>query len=485
MESLRFRAISLQHTINFTGRVGIRKWFRLPSLSMESAAPVSQPTEQEKLLRILGVTFGVAVTIGGMIGLGILRTPGFVSAQLGSPSLIMLVWVLGGIYALCGVFSVAELGVSIPRTGGWYVFARRAFGEYPGFAVGWMDWIAYPATLAMVSIAIGEYSGSLFPPLAPYVSTTAVVTLTFLGLINWLGLRVGSKFQELVSFLKAAVFLLIIAAAFLVGEAGSSELPAAGVLETPLGVFSAIIISLQAVIFTYDGWYSAIYFSEESTDPARTLPRSMIFSVLLVAAIYLLVNAALLYVLPLSELSSSTLPVADVASKIFGVYGDKVVTVLALITLLSLLNANLLTGPRIMYAISRDGLFTQKAAEVNKGGTPSIALLIILLAAIPVIITGAFETLLAVTAFLFIVLYTSGFLAVLVLRRKEPLLPRPYRALGYPWTTGVVLLGSFAFLFGAIVTDTINSLYAIGIMLLSYPFYLLVRRLNRNAVNVN
>ncbi|MEO8041681.1 MAG: APC family permease [Acidobacteriota bacterium] len=445
---------------------------------MKSASDANCPDGRDKLLRILGVTFGIAVTIGGMIGLGILRTPGTVAAQLDSPLLIMVAWTLGAIYALSGVFSAAELGVSLPRTGGWYVYARRAFGEYPGFAVGWMDWIAYPATLALVSIAIGEYAASLFPPLAPYVSVTAVVTLLVLGSINWLGLKAGSSFQEIISFLKAAVFIVIVAAAFLVGEPAGGEIASTNLLQTPTGLFAAIIISLQAVIFAYDGWYTAIYFSEESTNPARTIPRSMIWSVLLVAAIYLSVNAALLYALPISELASSTLPVADVAGKIFGVYGDKVVTSLALITLLSLLNANLLTGPRIMYAISRDGLFTQKAAKVNDGGTPSVALWITVLAAIPVILTGTFEMLLAVTAFLFIVLYVSGFLAVIVLRKKEPDLPRPYRAFGYPWTTGVVLLGSFAFLIGAVVTDTRNSLYAIGVMLLSYPFYVLLRRLN-------
>jgi APA family basic amino acid/polyamine antiporter len=181
----------------------------------------------------------------------------------------------------------------------------------------------------------------------------------------------------------------------------------------------------------------------------------------------------------MENLASSTLPVADLANRIFGIYGDKVVTVLALITLLSLLNANLLTGPRIIFAMSRDGLFADRIADVNEGGTPSTALLLTIGLTIPVILTGSFETILAVTAFLFIVLYVSGFLAVIVLRRKEAELERPYRAFGYPWTTCVVLLGSLAFMLAAILTDTVNTLYAIGLIILSIPFYYLVKRINR------
>jgi APA family basic amino acid/polyamine antiporter len=250
-----------------------------------------------------------------------------------------------------------------------------------------------------------------------------------------------------------------------------------------MSLIAAIVIALQSVIYTYDGWYSAIYFSEESKD-RTSIPRSMVAAILLVTVIYVLVNAALLYALPIEKLASSTLPVADLANQIFGVYGDKIVTVLAVITLLSLLNANLLTGPRIIFAMSRDGLFTDSVADVNTGGTPSTALLLTVGLSIPVILTGSFETILAVTAFLFIVLYVSGFLAVIVLRWKEPDLERPYRAIGHPWTTGVVLLGSFAFMIAALVTDTQNSLYAIGLIILSIPFYYLVKWINRRTSEV-
>jgi APA family basic amino acid/polyamine antiporter len=431
-----------------------------------------------QLKRVLGVSFGIAVTIGGMIGLGILRTPGSVAAQLSNPWLILAIWTLGGIYALFGVFSAAELGVCIPRTGGWYAYARRAFGEYAGFATGWMDYVSYPATLAIVSITIAEYFAALFPGLGSSSSGTAILALLIIGFVNWLGVRWGGRFQEIVSFAKAAVFIAIVTAAFIFGENSSASNPVAAAFASPMSSIAAIVIALQSVIYTYDGWYAAIYFSEESKD-RTSIPRSMVAAVVLVTIIYVLVNAALLYALPLENLTSSTLPVADLANRIFGVYGDKIVTILALITLLSLLNANLLTGPRILFAMSRDGLLADRIADVNKGGTPSTALLLTVGLTIPVILTGSFETILAVTAFLFIVLYVTGFLAVIVLRRKEADLERPYKALGYPWTTLVVLLGSFAFMLAALVTDTVNTLYALGLMILSIPFYYLVKRINR------
>jgi basic amino acid/polyamine antiporter, APA family len=443
--------------------------------NLKSKSYSADPTGQ--LRKVLGVTFGIAVTIGGMIGLGILRTPGSVAAQLSSPWLILGIWLIGGLYALCGVFSAAELGVSMPRTGGWYVYARRAFGEFAGFAAGWMDYVAYPGTLAIVSITIAEYWGSLFPDMAKNVKLTAIAALLMVGFINWLGVRWGGRFQEIVSFAKAGVFVAIIGAAFIFGENSAGSNPVAA-FASPMSSIAAIVIALQSVIYAYDGWYAAIYFSEETKD--RTgIPRSMVAAVVLVTIIYVLVNAALLYALPMENLASSTLPVAELANRIFGVYGDKIVTLLALITLLSLLNANLLTGPRILFAMSRDGLFADRVSDVNAGGTPSTALLLTIALPIPVILTGSFETILAITAFLFIVLYVSGFLAVIVLRWKEPDLDRPYKAFGYPWTTGVVLLGSFAFMLAALVTDTINSLYAIGLMILSVPFYYLVKRINR------
>ena len=439
--------------------------------------------EKGKLLKILGVTFGLAITIGGMIGLGILRTPGTVAAQLGSVWLILAAWTLGGIYALFGTLQAAELATAIPKTGGIYVFAKRAFGMYGGFVVGWMDWISYPAGMALAALIVGEYFSVLFPA-APDTRFTALLVLLGLGIINALGLRVGSRIQEITSFSKAAVFLILIAGCFIFGDAPLTSSDSVAVVETPVGalaIIGAFVIALQGIIYAYDGWYSAVYFTEENKDPSRSLPRAMIAGVLAVMAIYLLFNLALLYVLPVADLAASTLPAAEAATVVLGQFGNKTVTILAVVSLLSIMNANMLMGPRILFGMGRDGLFSSKAAWVNKGGTPIVSLALTLLAAVPLIIIGSFEKLLAISAFLYIAIYMSAFLAVFVLRRTEPDLARPFKAWGYPWTTLIALVGSLAFLIGAVINDTENSIYALGLIVISYPVYLLIARVIRNS----
>ena len=435
--------------------------------------------ERNQLLHILGVTFGIAVTIGGMIGLGILRTPGSVAASLQNIGLILLVWLLGGVYSLFATVAAAELGTAVPKDGGWYVFARRAFGEYAGFAVGWMDWTGYPTGYALGALVSAEYFTVLFPEAAGSKTIIAIVILLGLGLLNLLGLRVGSRLQEITSFGKALILLIVIGAAFFMGGSPTADAtPISAAPTAATGLLAAFVIAMQGVIYTYDGWYAAIYFSEENKSPSVSLPKSMISAVLLVTVIYLLINAALVYVLPLDRLAASELPVADVAEVAFGPNGKIVMTVFAIVALLSILNSNLLSGPRIIFAMARDGLLFRKAAEVNEGGTPAVALAISVLCGVPLILLGSFDTLLAINAFTFILLYLSGFTALIVLRRREPDLERPFRAWGYPWTTIVVILGSVAFLVGAVLGDTMNALYALMLIAACYPLYLVAKWLS-------
>lgn len=333
---------------------------------------------------------------------------------------------------------------------------------------------------------MGEYVPKLFPGLSGKVNVIALITLFVFGLLNWLGLRSGSRVQELTSYAKAAAFLFLIAACFIFG--GQSPATAEpSTLTAPVGItaiFAAVMLALQSVIFTYDGWYTAIYYAEENVDPARSLPRAMLFGVVSVMAIYLLVNLAFLYVLPLAQLAASDLPAGDAAQIVFGTWGSQAISLIALITLSSIINSNLLYCPRVLFSMSRDGLFWSKGAIVNKGGTPNIALLLTVITAIILASSGTFETLLSITAFLIVILYTSGFLAIFILRRREPDLPRPFKAWGYPWTTLIVLIGSIIFLVGQFISDTQNSLYAIGLVIASYPIFLIIKRSNRPEVDL-
>jgi basic amino acid/polyamine antiporter, APA family len=425
------------------------------------------------LLRVLGVGFGLAVTIGGTIGMGILRTPGEIAAQLPTPSLFIGVWILGGIYALLGTISVAELGAMIPRSGGWYVFVHRAMGNYPGFVVGWSDWLSTCGTLAVISMVVGEYAAVLIPQFKGRDKTIALTVVLLFAALQWRGIRWGSFTQNLTSLLKTIIFAAIAIAAFTLAGAPNAGLS----FPVPQGfaLFTAFIIALQGVLYTYDGWYGVIYFGEEVRNPKRDVVRSMFGGVLLVIAIYLIVNLAYVYVLPMSQLAGENFAAGAVAEKIFGVYGDKTIRVLAILSLLSTVNAYTLTAPRILYAMSCDELFSHHANRVNRGGTPTVTLLLSTLAAVLFIVSGTFNAVLAALAFFFVANYAMAYMSVIILRKREPDLPRPYRAWGYPWTTIIVLLGSIVFLAGAVISDKKHSLWALAILATSYPLYLLVK----------
>src|SRR6266852_1827309 len=426
---------------------------------------------QGTLLRVLGIGFGLAVTIGGTIGMGILRTPGEVAKQLPTPKLFLGIWILGGIYALLGTVSVAELGAMIPRSGGWYVFIHRAIGNYPGFVVGWSDWLSTCGTLAVIAMVVGEYTAVLIPGLAGRDKSIALMVVLLFAALQWRGIRWGSFTQNLTSLLKTLIFVVIAIAAFVFAGKSNAGTP----LPAPHGfaLFGALIIALQGVLYTYDGWYGVIYFGEEVRNPKRDVVRSMFGGVLMVIAIYLVVNLAYVYVLPMSRLAGENFAAGAVAKEIFGSYGDKTIRVLAFLSLLSTINAYTLTSPRILYAMSCDELFARRAARVNRGGTPTVTLLLSTIVAL-LFIFRSFEQVLAALAFFFVANYTMAYLSVIVLRVREPDLPRPYRAWGYPWTTGIVLLGSIAFLIGAVLSDQRHSLFALAILAVSVPMYLVV-----------
>jgi basic amino acid/polyamine antiporter, APA family len=434
-------------------------------------------TERGRLLRILGVGFGLAVIIGNTIGAGIFRTPGTIAQQLPSVPLFLGVWVVGGLYALLGAISLAELGTMLPRSGGQYVFARYALGEYAGFIVGWSDWLSTCGATAAVSLVVGEFIGVLVPSLSNQSTMVAAGIAILFAVLQWHGIVWGSTAQNLTSSLKALAFMILIVAAFVLGGQGIAQPTAATNAPIGFALAIAIVLSLQAVIYTYDGWSGVIYFSEEVTNPAKDIPRSLIIGVVSIIAIYLLVNAALLYVLPIDQIAGQKFAAGLAATVIFGQYGDTVFRLLTIVSMLSAINACHLMATRVLFAMSRDGLFFNRVGTVNPGGTPAWALLLSAAAALTIIVFGeTFEKVITVVAFFFVANYTLSFISVFVLRRREPEKERPYRAWGYPWTTGIALFGSILFLAGAIASDTKNSVYALLGLAVSYPVFWLIKR---------
>jgi basic amino acid/polyamine antiporter, APA family len=437
------------------------------------------PPTRGHLLRVLGFGFGLAVIIGNTIGGGIFRAPGTIAQKLPEVWLFLGVWLTAGMYALLGAISLAELGAMIPRSGGQYAFARYALSEYAGFIVGWSDWISTCGSAAAISLVVGSFTGALFPALGGPIAilVTACAVAIFFALLQWRGIVIGGTVQNITSLLKAIAFVTLIAAAFALGGNGSLTSHSAGAPLPGIGLAAAIILSLQAAIYAYDGWTGVIYFSEEVKNPGRDIPRSMIGGVLTIITIYLLVNLALVYVLPVSQIAGKEFAAGEAANVLFGRHGDTVFRSLTIVSLLSAINACHLMASRVLFAMSRDGLFFSKVSQVNKGGTPTVALFLGTLVTLVFIVFGqTFEKVITVLAFFFVAMYVLSFISVFVLRRREPEKERPYRAWGYPWTTGLALIGSIAFLIGVIAGDTRNSLYALALLAISYPAFRLYKR---------
>lgn len=430
-----------------------------------------------RLRRILGLGFGLAVIIGSTIGVGILRAPGLVAGGLHAPWLIVLAWIVGGLYTLLGSICLTELGAMAPQAGGFYVYARRAFGDWVGFAVGWTDWITYCAVLGYVSIGMSEFLGKLVPSLAGAVRPIAVGLLAGFVVLQWAGVRIGSWFQAWTTALKCLAFLTLVVVGLVMSGGASSTAPSAAAASSPLSL-TGLVAALQAVVITFGGWQSALYFTEEDRDPVRNLPRAMIGGVLTVILMYVLVNLALLAILPIPDLAGSTLPAADAAQSIIGAHGGQVITILSILSLLPLLNAIMMIGTRILFAMGRDRLFWSRTADVNARGTPGVATLVTTLVAILLIATGTFQRLIAMTAFLLAVNYAICCLALVVLRRREPATARPFRAWGYPWSAVIVIAGALLLLAGALAGDRASALLATGLLALGLLGYA-IRRVAR------
>lgn len=438
-----------------------------------------------KLLQVLGVSFGVAVLVGNTILIGILRTPGDVAARLPSPALFIGVWVIGGLYALLGAISLAEPGAMLAKSGGQYVIVRRGLGEYPGFVVGWSDWISTCAPVALGAMVFTEYLEPLIPAMAGRRVPAGVALVVLFGLLLWRGIRIGDLSQQILSALKALAFGTLIGVCLVAPvPVGTAASPAAGALPSGVALVTAIVLALQAVIYTYDGWTGPLYFGEETRDPGRGVPRSMVLGVLLVILIYVLVNVAFVRVLGIDRMAGDPFVAASAGKALFGARGDLVIRLLVLVSILSGMNACALMAPRVMLAMSRDRLLPAAFETVNPGGTPTVAHWTGIGVAAGFIVSGTVNTVLALCAFFFVVNYLLSFLSVFALRREEPDTPRPWRVPGYPFTTGLAVLGSVGFLAGSVVSDWGNSWKSLLLLALSYPVYrVVVARRDRSVAS--
>ena len=459
------------------------------SLAAELSAPLlPSRKEKGKLLQILGVGFGIAVAVGNTVSAGIVRTPGDIAARLPNHWLFFSVWFGGAVYALVGAFQLAELGAAIPKSGGQYNYSRRAIGDFAGFIVGWSDWLSTCGTTGAVGIVIGEYMARLCPLFdgQTKIKITAVSVILLFALLQWRGISMGSKVQNFTTVLKGLAFLAIVVACFAVGNHQGLR-PLNSAVHTPVVVpvgaalITAVLFGLQATIYTYDGWDGIVYFGDEVKEPGRMVPRAIFGSLLAIVLIYLLVNAAVLYVLPIQEVVGNNFSLGLAAERVFGHHGDFIFRSIMVLALFSSLNALHLMATRVIYAMSRDQLFFRVVSRVNNGGTPAAGLLLSAMVGVAFAVFS-FERVIAMLAFFFVTNYVLSFVSLFLLRRREPDLPRPYRAWGYPYTTALALLGSVAFLVEAMREDRTNSYLTLLAIACSYPVYRLLKLVSRRNV---
>jgi APA family basic amino acid/polyamine antiporter len=429
-----------------------------------------------RLLRIFGLGFGLAVVIGGTIGSGILRNPSVVAAGFVDTRLILLAWLAGGLFVAIDAMPTVELGAAIPLSGGPYSLAARAIGPFTGFFVGWADWLQLVMSTGFISVAFGQYVQRLGIMADWPTAMVAILLLIGCGVLNWIGARVGGASQNIGSALKALVLVALVITLFVVAKPEAAAAP-----PPPLFTWVAAAVALRAIYGAYGGWQAAVYFSEEVHEPERNIARATFAGIALVTTLYVLVNAAVLHVVPVGILVNSTLAVSDAAAMVLGPGSGTIVTILAIICVATIANLQVMEHVRTTYAMARKGMLPPGLATVSVSGTPRAALVVVLVS-IALVITGAtfikgglYEVLLNLYAPNIMIIFLLLSYGALKLRRTEPDLPRPYKMPFYPVPAliSIVINGILLVLF--LTTDLVTSVWSIIFLALAVPLYFVGR----------
>ena len=432
----------------------------------------------DRLERRLGLWSAVFLVIGITIGSGIFRTPAVVASRVPDPLLMLSLWVIGGMMALSGALSFAELAASFPRSGGVYVFLREGWGRLAGFLFGWAELVLIRAvSVAAIASVFGEYLLRTFgvdPTVyARAADVVAVGALTFATVVNVMGVRLGAAIVNLSTTAKYLGLAAIVATAFLFGGAhGASTahfVESAGAV-TP-GLFGLALIS---VLWAYDGFVDLAYAAGEVKDPQRTLPRALGFGTLAIVVIYLLTNVAYLYVVPVGRMAGSQLIAADTMTVLFGPVGTTLISMLVMISTFGALIGIMLSGPRIFFAMADDGLLFRPIAAVHRRfGTPYVAILLNGALGVVMVLMQTFEQLADTFVLATWPFYIVAVAALYRLRRTRPDLPRPYRVTGYPVVPALFIAAASYLIVNAIVTDPFWTSVVFGIVLRGVPVYYL------------
>ncbi len=428
----------------------------------------------ERLPRTVGLFSAVAVIVGTTIGSGIFRVPASVATRLGQPGPVLLAWVLGGMLALFGALTLAELAAMYPRSGGIFAYLEEAYGRLPAFLFGWSQLTVIRASaLGAIATIFAEYL-SYFVPLSPMgIRSTAAGTILVVALINYLGTRHAARVMGVATIAKYTAMVGLVLLAFTAGDGHAANFSGTGTAAFSLSAVGAALVS---VMWAYDGWADLSYIGGEIKDPGRNFPRALIIGTVLIVAVYLSLNAAYIYLVPVPEMAGEKLIAATAASRIplLGGAGAAVVSAIVMISCFGTLNGSMLTNPRIFFAMADRGLFLKGVARVSpRFQTPSVAIWLAAILGCGYVLFSGFQQLadrfiLGIWPF-----YIMAIWAVFTLRKRLPNAERPYRTIGYPLVPIIFLLAAIGMVVNAFVTDPVNTGVTFVILGIGVPVYYL------------
>jgi APA family basic amino acid/polyamine antiporter len=417
--------------------------------------------------RALPGRFVLAVTVGGVIGLGILRGPGEIAAVVSDPGLYLALWFIGGLFVLLSTAVVAELLGMTPRSGGAYALIRHAYGPYPGFVIGWADWLSFAADLALKAVVIMEFVAILLPETQAWSRPLAILVTSVFAAIQLRGIGLSALIQEFVTSFIGLVIVGLSVLLFFVGgpHGGATELVT---VDNTLRDWSLVIAT---IIFTYDGWLYASYFSGELKGGAGAAARACIKGMVIVIALYMLMNVALVKSVGLAALAGSDLALARALELATLPAASSIIVIAAILILLGHQNLEYMGGPRVLQALAVDGFATRRARKIGKGGNPIFAINVTWVATVFLIWIGGFEFLLLLSVFFYVPIYLAMVVGVLILRKREPDSERPFRAWGHPYSTIVCLIGWIVITVFQAYAERETALYALAMVAVSWPVY--------------
>jgi amino acid transporter len=450
---------------------------------MAMTAPVSRT---ERLSRALGFWSSIGFVVGMTIGSGIFRTPALIATRVPDPPLMLAVWILGGVITLCGALSIAELSAALPQTGGLYVYLREAWGSGTAFVFVWSELVLIRAAgLGGIASVCGEYlvrSAGYDPVVHPAAADDlAVGVIVLAATINIRGVRAGAAMTGVTSAAKFGALALIAIAAFLLGGRAGASTAHLAASQAPVHapLFGLAFIS---VLWAYDGFADLSFLAGEVVDPARTIPRAIVGGTLAIVAIYVCMNLAYLYVLPIDQVAKSPLIAADTMTAIVGRAGGTFVSVVVMLSTLGAVNADLLGAPRIFYAAAEDGLFFSTLGRIHpKYRTPYVSIVLSAGLGIIFVLSGTFEQLADTFVISIWPFYGLAVAGLYRLRRRRPDLARPYRVPGYPFVPAIFIAACTYLVTSALIQDPLWAGVTFGVILAGVPVYYVAFGKSRRA----